>query len=83
MRQYKLKRMRECWATDGSTKNIHLEGAERMRAKKEVAEGLDDFMSYTDRLLRDEIQWEEEMAKANECYLREQADPNYKCKCFE
>lgn len=69
-------------ASDNS-KGLHLEGAERMRAKKEVAEGLDDFLSYTDRLLRDEIQWEEEMAKANECYNREKADPNYKCRCFE
>jgi hypothetical protein len=82
MRLYKLKRHREEMASD-SSKGLHLEGSERMRSKKEVAEGLDDFLSYTDRLLRDEIQWEEEMAKAEECYRREQADPNYKCKCFE
>jgi len=82
MRHYKLKRHREEMASD-RTKGLHLEGSERMRSKKEVAEGLDDFLSYTDRMLRDEIQWEEEMAKANEWYLKEKGDPNYKCTCFE
>lgn len=53
MRHYKLKRMRECWATDGSTKSLHLEGSERMRGKKEVAEGLDEFLSYNDKMLRE------------------------------
>jgi hypothetical protein len=82
MKLHKLKRHKEEMSSDG-VKSINLEGSERMRSKKEVAEGMDDFLSYNDRLLRDEIQWEEEMAKANECYRMEQADPNYKCTCFE
>ena len=82
-KQYKRKRMLEDMSRD-KTKSVKLEGSERMRAKKEIKQGLKDADDFNDIQLRAEIQWEEEMRMANECYLKELADPeNYRCTCYK
>ena len=81
---YKRKRMVEHNSTDNHVKHINFEPSNRQLAKKEIKSGLHDHIDLNDIQLKAEIQWEEEMRMANECYLRELADPeNYKCTCGE
>jgi len=79
--QYKLKRLTGYQSKDES-RPVDYERSERMRSKKEVRQGMKDNLDYNDRLLRDEIQWEDEMRMASECWEREKLDPeNYRCTC--
>lgn len=79
--QYKRKRLAEEQSTDGYTKYLS-EGSQRQHGKRQVKQGLKDDFDYNDRLLRDEIQWDEEMRMASECWEREKLDPeNYRCTC--
>ena len=72
--QYKRKRLAEEQSTDGYTKYLS-EGSQRQHGKRQAQQGLN-------RLLRDEIQWDEEMRMASECWEREKLDPeNYRCTC--
>lgn len=82
---YKRKRHIEMNDRDLQRVNhLNLEGSERMRAKKLVRQGLEDFEDERDRSIESEEEWEREMEMAYECYLREKADPeNYKCTCYE
>jgi hypothetical protein len=79
--QYKRKRLIEEDSTDKPAKYIS-EGSQRQHGKREVDQGMKDNLDYNDRLLRDEIQWEDEMRTASECWEREKLDPeNYRCTC--
>lgn len=80
---YKRKRHIECMSRDRS-RDLELEGSERMRAKALVRRGLEDTEDERDRSIESEEEWEREMEMAYECYLKEKADPeNYKCTCYE
>lgn len=80
---YKLKREREMMSKDES-RSLHLEGSERNRGKLEVRQGLKDNEDSNDLLLRMEEQWDADMRLDEECWRRQQADPdNYVCRCFE
>lgn len=68
---------------DFRPKHINLEKSERWAAKKDVQERLaESDQLMVDRLEMDEREREEEEA-AWQCWLREKADPNYICRCFE
>lgn len=82
---YKLHKFRDKY-NDGyyKPKFTNPDSVERQLAKKEIQSGIEEVRDLNDIQLKAEIQWEEEMRMANECYLRELADPeNYKCTCGE
>lgn len=81
---YKRKRHIEMNGQDRDrVTHMNLEGSERMRAKRLVRQGMEDAEDENDRRIQEELDWEEEMDRAWECYLREKADPNYRCTCFD
>jgi hypothetical protein len=79
--QYKRKRLIEEDSIDKPAKYVS-EGSQRQHGKREAQQGLKDNLDYNDVQIRAEIQWEEEMRRASECWEREKLDPeNYRCTC--
>ena len=81
--QHKYKRLKKSWMLDGNTRTLELEGAERQRAKRVIAEGIEDSKDE-DESKEDEL-FEAEMKMAIECYQRQKVDTTgtYKCTCHE
>lgn len=60
------------------------DAVERQKARLDVKQGLKDNEDSNDLLLRMEEQFYADTALDEECWRRQQADPeNYVCRCFE
>jgi F0F1-type ATP synthase epsilon subunit len=80
--RYKTKRLVRMMAKT-EFRALEVEGSERLRAKQEVKQGLKDNDDSNDLQIRLEAAWDREMEQAEECWRRQQANPDeYVCECF-